>query len=655
MPGNTNLGANFGIDVTNLKAGLKTANALIRESESEFRKAAAGMDDWTKSQEGLEAKITSLNKISDLQRQKVEALKKEYNNLVKDGMDPTSDKAIKLRTNINKEEEALEKTETELIKNKTALHNFGTESDKATTEVKQLADETEKGTGKFGAMDVALGNLVSKGITAAIDGFGKLAGAALDAYKQMDDGSDNVIKATGATGASADKLRESYNNVAKSFQGDFATIGNVLGEVNTRFGYSGKQLEETTKDFLRFADITGTDAKTAVADVSKALKAAGMEDKDYTKLLDQMARAAQASGISVSTLTDKLTKNGSTFRAMGFDTEETIALLAQFESAGVNTETAIAGMNTALKSWGSQGKNAKEEFQKALIEIGNAPTQVEKTQKVMETFGKKAGTELADAISTGRINYADFVKELKNSEGTVKNTYEETRDGFDEAQLAIQDAKAGMGEFVGDLLKEYGPTMKEGFGMIGGAIKGAIDFAVTFVETLGEGLGWIIVQAEKLWGWLKKLPESIDKFFGDISDGVKSVFEPSMKFIDEKLDTPEFRKAYESEHGKVSDQEWERLVDEAKGGIKWSGGGARYAKGGIVRHATQAIIGEAGAEVVMPLENNTGWIDMLAEKLGAQMGSGIVVNQTNHYTSAHSRYEIWKSKQEIAKAIKVMT
>ena len=655
MPGNTKLGANFGIDVTNLKTGLRQANNLIKESESQFRLAAAGMENWTKSQVGLEAKIKNLNRNIDIHRETADALRKEYDKLVKEGLDKASQKAVEMRTNINKHEAALIKDKQELEKVKTALQNFGTESDKATTEVKQLADETEKGTGKFGAMDVALGNLVSKGITAAIDGFGKLAGAALDAYKQMDEGSDNVIKATGATGASADKLRESYNNVAKSFQGDFATIGNVLGEVNTRFGYSGKQLEETTKDFLRFADITGTDARTAVADVSKALKAAGMEDKDYTKLLDQMARAAQASGISVSTLTDKLTKNGSTFRAMGFDTEETIALLAQFESAGVNTETAIAGMNTALKNWGSEGKNAKEEFQKALIEIGNAPTQVEKTQKVMETFGKKAGTELADAISTGRINYADFVNELKNSEGTVKNTYEETRDGFDEAQLAIQNAKAQMGEFVGDLLKEYGPTIKEGFGMIGGAIKGAIDFAVTFVETLGEGLGWIIVQAEKLWGWLKKLPESIDKFFGDIADGVKSVFEPSMKFIDEKLDTPEFRKAYESEHGKVSDQEWERLVDEAKGGIKRSGGGARYAKGGIVRHATQAIIGEAGAEVVMPLENNTGWIDQLAEKLGAQMGSGIVVNQTNHYSNPHSRYELWKSKQEIAKAIKVMT
>lgn len=171
MAGKTRLGANFGIDVSNLKAGLKTANALIRESESEFKKAAAGMDDWTKSQDGLEKKIESLNKIADIQKQKVEALKKQYEQLVAEGLDETSDRAIKLRTELNKEETALGKTEGELVKTKTALQNFGKESENAKTDVKNLADETDKGTGKFGAMQVALGNLVSKGITAAVDGF----------------------------------------------------------------------------------------------------------------------------------------------------------------------------------------------------------------------------------------------------------------------------------------------------------------------------------------------------------------------------------------------------------------------------------------------------------------------------------------------------
>ena len=46
----------------------------------------------------------------------------------------------------------------------------------------------------------------------------------------------------------------------------------------------------------------------------------------------------------------------------------------------------------------------------------------------------------------------------------------------------------------------------------------------------------------------------------------------------------------------------------------------QMAKGGIVDEATLAVIGEQGKEAVVPLENNTEWIDMLAERLGGAMG-----------------------------------
>ena len=71
---NNNFGASFDIDVSALKAGLAQANKLIRESESEFRAAAAGMDDWTKSEEGLTARQTTLNKQMDIQKQKINNL-----------------------------------------------------------------------------------------------------------------------------------------------------------------------------------------------------------------------------------------------------------------------------------------------------------------------------------------------------------------------------------------------------------------------------------------------------------------------------------------------------------------------------------------------------------------------------------------------------
>lgn len=44
-------------------------------------------------------------------------------------------------------------------------------------------------------------------------------------------------------------------------------------------------------------------------------------------------------------------------------------------------------------------------------------------------------------------------------------------------------------------------------------------------------------------------------------------------------------------------------------------------KGTVVSTPTQAIIGEHGAEAVMPLENNLEWLDILADKLASRIGA----------------------------------
>jgi len=47
----------------------------------------------------------------------------------------------------------------------------------------------------------------------------------------------------------------------------------------------------------------------------------------------------------------------------------------------------------------------------------------------------------------------------------------------------------------------------------------------------------------------------------------------------------------------------------------------RLAKGGVISQPTQAIIGEAGKEAVVPLENNMEWLDVLADKLASKIGT----------------------------------
>lgn len=73
----------------------------------------------------------------------------------------------------------------------------------------------------------------------------------------------------------------------------------------------------------------------------------------------------------------------------------------------------------------------------------------------------------------------------------------------------------------------------------------------------------------------------------------------------------------------------------------------RLATGGIVDRPTKAIFGEAGREAVLPLENNTGWMDDLADKLAARMpvgNSGPVYMQIDGKTFA--RLEMPYLKQE---------
>lgn len=65
------------------------------------------------------------------------------------------------------------------------------------------------------------------------------------------------------------------------------------------------------------------------------------------------------------------------------------------------------------------------------------------------------------------------------------------------------------------------------------------------------------------------------------------------------------------------------------GGYSWSPGLQEFtapqipklAKGGIVQTPTLAMVGEAGKEAVMPLENNTGWITDLAREIYRRGGS----------------------------------
>lgn len=50
---------------------------------------------------------------------------------------------------------------------------------------------------------------------------------------------------------------------------------------------------------------------------------------------------------------------------------------------------------------------------------------------------------------------------------------------------------------------------------------------------------------------------------------------------------------------------------------------------------SNTVVGEAGDEALLPLDSNTGWMDKLAEKLGAKMGGGIIIENVTIHASGN--------------------
>lgn len=311
---------------------------------------------------------------------------------------------------------------------------------------------------KAGNKIESTGKTLTTGLTTSILATGTAAVAAFDA---VDEGSDRAAAKTGATGDAAQKLDAVYKNVAGNINADFTDIGEAVGEVSIRLGFTGDKLESASEDFLKFARINKIDATQSVQLVSRAMGDAGIKASDYNIVLDELTAASQASGIGIEALATDVTQFGAPMRALGFDTKESISLFSAWEKAGVNTDIAFSGMKKAIGTWGKANKDPREEFKKTLTEIQKCPNIAAATTKAIAVFGQKAGPDLADAIKGGRFQYQDFLKVLDNSKDTVKNSYSTIIDGVDDAKVATQKAKIVLSDFGNQILTSSAPIIAE--------------------------------------------------------------------------------------------------------------------------------------------------------------------------------------------------
>ena len=432
----------IGGDTTGLNKALSGTNKEIRNTQSQLKDVERLLKLDPSNTELLRQKQKLLADAVQETGAKLETLKtaeKQAQDQFKQGK-ISEEQYNALKREIIATEQELGKLEDQAGKSSVALQKLG-----------QAGGKIQE----FGGKVTAAGQELSK-VSA---GLAAVGAASVAAWETVDEAYDTIAKGTGATGEALEDLQSSFDKVFSSIPTEASTAGSAIADINTRFGFTGDVLEDCTRKFIQFGEVNNTDVSTAIANVSRYMGDASIESSKYGEVLDQLTAASQASGLGVDKLSDSLTKYGAPMRALGLTTQESIAILAGWEKAGVNTEIAFSGMKKAIGTWGKAGKDASQEFKKTLDEIAKAPDIAKATTKAIEVFGQKAGPDLADAIQGGRFEYEDFLNVIEKSEGQLEQTFNDTLDPIDDVKVSMQALTTQGAKLGGTLLKTLSPMI----------------------------------------------------------------------------------------------------------------------------------------------------------------------------------------------------
>lgn len=703
MPNGETLGASFSIDVTQLKAGLAQANRMIRESESEFKAAAAGMDDWRESQEGLQARIKHLNTACDLQRKKVDALQGEYDRLIADGLDPTSAAAVKLRTDINKEKEALAKNEKEIEKQTKALEELEDAAEDAADATKEAGEAAEDAGDGFTVAKGAAAEFVGNGLTAIVgactNAISSLFGLA-ESTKEFRTEMAKLESAFDSAGLGADLAQKSYDDL-------YSVLGDTgkATEASMLLAQIAKDEQDLDKwnrilvgTFAQYGDsipteglaegISATSAMGSVQGVlADALEWQGVNLDEFNERLGKMSTEEERAAYIQETLTGLYGESADAYR-------ENNAELIEANNAANALEKAQAELGETIEPITAKFTELKTKALQWLIDTGLPALQngFQWVKDNIPTIAALVGTLTAAWLTFGGAQKLidSWNKIVAVSQAALNAVMKANPIG-----LVITAVTALVAAFTYlwnncESFRNFWIGLWEG---IKSAFSAAVDWivqafndVVAFFSQAASSIGkffgnmWsgLTNGAKNAWQGIKNTFSTVASFFSDIFgkawEGVKKVFSVGGKIFDGIKDgiVTAFKtvvNAIITGINKVVSLPFNglnKILDKITGlsiagvkpfdWLKWRAPVPQLpmlAEGGVVRKATTAVIGENGAEAVVPLEKNTGWIKKLGAEIAAQQPQSVVVNQTNNYSQAHSRVELYKTKQATAAAVRL--
>jgi len=178
----------------------------------------------------------------------------------------------------------------------------------------------------------------------------------------------------------------------------------------------------------------------------------------------------------------------------------------------------------------------------------------------------------------------------------------------------LQEIFEPIGQWFSEKFQQAWDAIVNIFSGIGewfsGVFQGAWDAIVNIFTPIGS---WFGDRWKDMQDALKEIPNWFKNLFNDAMDNAKSIVKSGIdklrSFFNFDWSLPKIKLPHFNISGSFSLNP-PRIPSFS---VDW------YARGGVFNSPSIIGVGEAGQEAVMPLERNTGWISILAQKLAERM------------------------------------
>ena len=523
----------FKADISQLRAAMQQAGRAIRVANSEFKAATAGMDDWNKSADGLQAKLKQLNTVLKSQKTQLTLTEQELQKTVA-AYGENSAEADRVRIKLNNQTAAIKKTESELSKYETALDEVQNGAEDMGDSIEDSAKKAQKASDGFTVMKGALASLVADGIRLTIGALKDLGKETFNAGANFESAMSQV---EAVSGASADDI-ERLTDKAKEMGARTKFSATESAEAFNYMAMAGWKTEDMLggiEGIMNLAAASGSDLATTSDIVTDALTAMGYSAKDAGRLADVMAAASSNANTNVEMMGQTFQYAAPIVGALGYNMEDTAVAIGMMANAGIKGEKAGTALRSILTRLSAPPKECAQAMEELDLSITNADgtmkpfvtvmqdlrkkfkglSESQQTQLAKSIAGQEAMSGLLAVVNGAETDFKKLTKAVKESEGAAQDMADTMNDNVS-GQLTLLKSQI-EGEMI-KVFEKAAPQIRKAIETISNALEN-VNWD-TVAAKVGEGVQKVV----DLFSWLIRNGSSVSATLKVIGGAMAGIF-----------------------------------------------------------------------------------------------------------------------------------